>query len=148
MNEVILTGKAIPIRQQVFNQYSALIVNANDSLSTMNDMLESALAGYATMRNKGHDGVSISVVVDGGLNTKKIALREHRRFIQIAVACAKQSKAVKDLSEEEKFAICVACDVPIRSKSNPNALLMTLETAVSCAITLEDGRYVVYYAKE
>lgn len=128
----------------VFRIYSAHVINANNSAETFNDMLEAGLAAAHSLRAKAQTDFKVNIEVEGGLNTQKIAFKAHRRFLSIAVACRNAKKPVAELTEEEKFSICVACDVPVSSEGS-NALLLTLRTRRPCAIAWEDGQYVVYH---
>lgn len=74
--------------------------------------------------------------------TFRVGLRNYNRFMEIALACARSQKPVSDLTEEEKFAICVAVGVPLRTELGKGYFLNS-ETAMPCAISLTNGRYVV-----
>lgn len=139
-------GKVPATTELTFRHYSAHVINANDSRGAMADMLDAGIAAAQLLRARAETEFRINIEVEGGLNTQKIALKAYRRFLAIAVACRNAKKPVAELTEEEKFAICVACDVPCKSEGG-NALLLKLETRSACAIVWEDGQYVVYYAK-
>lgn len=129
--------------------YRSQFINAVNSRQQWQNMGEAALAAAWRMKRGGENKFEVNIKVEGGLDTQGIAYNAYQNYLRAANACALHRKPVAQLTGEEKFAICVAARVPIRSTTDRGALVMKLETAVRCAIVWDDevSSYHVYYSE-
>lgn len=67
-------------------------------------------------------------------------------FRAAAVRLKMLQKPVADLTEQERFAICVAAGVPIKSRCvrEGDSMKFIMETEQQCGIVLDRGEYRVY----
>lgn len=129
------------LRQEVLNVVP--IAGIRQAMGT------TALNAFLQMRRAGQKDIRVSIQADGNsteYNTETVALQMHKRWMQMANMCAVAMKPPNDMTQEEKFAICVAAKVPLKPIRDPNALRM--ETLHPCAIVIEEGQYLVYQLPE
>ncbi len=120
--------------------------NVSNSADSWRNMADAAMAAFKTLKMRGEENISVNVNIAGGISAQGIAAKAYHRYLAVATACVQNRKPVAQLSEEEKFSICVASGVRITSGGGRNALVMKLSTANACGIIWdeEDGEYRVY----
>lgn len=125
-------------------------LNVVPSYQTRVNMGNAAFAAFAQMRRDGERNFRVQVesqgfAVNSPEGAEKIYGREHAKWMALANHLQIESKSAESLSDEEKFALCVAARVPVRIATMDKAtLVIRLETVYPCAVTMENGKYCVY----
>lgn len=120
------------------------VLNVTSSAQQLKNMLDAAWAAHDKMKARGETEFEVNVNAGNGYSLEKVARNVYERFIMLATHCAQKRKAVHEMTEEEKLAICVASGVPLAPIENRRALMFKLQTAAPCAIVLMDEGYRVF----
>ena len=129
--------------------YSARILNVSSSLRQWQNMGNAALAAMKSLKQAGETNFNVKVEAGTGPNLQEIAANAYRDFMCEALRCVQERKPVANLTEGEKFAICVACKVPLTTERS-DSMVMVTKTAVRCGIVWDDevNSYHVYQMAE
>jgi len=121
-------------------KYSELrcdIFNAASSHNQRMAIFDAAWSAFNRAKKSDLKNITVSVSAEISEPKRDIAASAYREMIEIAKQCSLKDKPVESLAEHEKFAIAVACGVPIEPCGDRNSLVMKMRTRNKIGIVSE-----------